>query len=943
MNDATTILSNHTKKYNIPLTHIEHKYIEHCTDGIELERIYKELIGGEVGPYPLLEQLTLDRIRNIEPNSEILQQGKVPFVNSQYTDNISSLRNTINDKDTNRTSSISVINNDNHEILPKSDTEWKEHEQKVSHDFDSSDGNDISDESYQINKRRHMARQHRLNGNTAFYSDHYQQSIDLYTESLSLDENIFTYYNRAIAYFKLNDYNASIQDCFQVLKINPAHITALYHRALCYCINQQYEEGKCDLEYLLTIDSDNFEAQHLLNRIILMKKTPSNHEVINIPSIIKSLKDTSIHLEDEHINYNTASSMDMNIAFYENANSDHDNHNIDRFHTSSLNEYDDEDIALGDEAGANFVTNLSDDDGRDPRSLNVSPTMDDDADVPALINLRPLETPPITPLLEKSNTIDHSIATAANKNNEPYHLPTISRTTTSENDNSSYNDYHRPSTSHLGSTSTLLPWKNNNDRYMQNTTNDDMVQISNFSSLIQSWLHDSNSLQSNRRSLSVSDRPWSLNSIQRDIEQFHRMYKYKNAIEASKKMLQNGILDYHHHAEYISNTLSMCSECYLKLNDYRHAIQYATEALQYNKMDNDALFCRAEAFEKEKFSLFSYADYTRISKNSFHCSTAQRACNKLSIELNSDEAETWREKLPTDQNDDECFLTYLKHQNTFEENDAYHWYEKYAEEFYSDACFVLAIRYYTYCIELQSNNISVYLKRAACYLKVFEPQKAINDCGFVLKQDKTNILALYYKASAYKLSHDNHSYELTLKEYIKIEPHNQIVLAEYYTYRREQIPRKKRRIRINSISSKVNNEDQLTYEQIEQMRCEEIVPNSSIDLENITDIKEQCSFILHSFQLITYPTKKLLEIIIHICRIMLRAEDLYRKKNATEEVPFSYVRFCFDILVQLTEFPQIDIALLMIDQHSRKSLDHLIDCYSEEYNDSEKLNRLRTS
>ncbi|CAF4266909.1 unnamed protein product, partial [Adineta steineri] len=148
----------------------------------------------------------------------------------------------------------------------------------------------------------------------------------------------------------------------------------------------------------------------------------------------------------------------------------------------------------------------------------------------------------------------------------------------------------------------------------------------------------------------------------------------------------------------------MCSECYLKLNDYRHAIQYATEALQYNKMDNDALFCRAEAFEKEKF----YADYTRISKNSFHCSTAQRACNKLSVELNSNEDETWREKLPTDQNDDECFLTYLKHQNTFEENNAYHWYEKYAEEFYSDACFVLAIRYYTYCIELQSNNISIY-------------------------------------------------------------------------------------------------------------------------------------------------------------------------------------------------------------------------------------------
>lgn len=43
MNDTTVIHTTHTKKYNIPLSHIDHRYIELCTDELELERIYKEL------------------------------------------------------------------------------------------------------------------------------------------------------------------------------------------------------------------------------------------------------------------------------------------------------------------------------------------------------------------------------------------------------------------------------------------------------------------------------------------------------------------------------------------------------------------------------------------------------------------------------------------------------------------------------------------------------------------------------------------------------------------------------------------------------------------------------------------------------------------------------------------------------------------------------------
>ena len=150
------------------------------------------------------------------------------------------------------------------------------------------------------------------------------------------------------------------------------------------------------------------------------------------------------------------------------------------------------------------------------------------------------------------------------------------------------------------------------------------MSSSNFGPLVQNWLRDLLAQQSTHRQLTIHDRPWtkstrpwSLNNIQHDIDRFARLQNYPSAIEVSKKMLHNGVLgrfhrhlhpissdlyflDYHHHTECITEALASCAECYLQLNDYAHAIQYATEALQYNRTHGDALLWRAKAFEQEK-------------------------------------------------------------------------------------------------------------------------------------------------------------------------------------------------------------------------------------------------------------------------------------------------------------------------------------------------------
>ncbi|CAF0818380.1 unnamed protein product [Adineta ricciae] len=919
MNDATILVATHTKKYNVPLNHIDDKYIQQCTDGIELEQIYKELIGGDVGAHPLLEQLTVDRIRNVRPNSDIVQHDRSSSEKSLQSNNY------------NAVPSIPVMSNENQQTVPKSADYWENHAQNVANEFSSDDENESTkNESNPTNKRLHLARQYFLNANTAYQSGDYQHAVDLYTKSLAVNENVTVFFNRALAYAKLNDYDGSIRDCFQILTIDPNHVNALCQRALCYCAKQQYDEAEDDIEFLQIIDSQSQQAKDL-SQIITTAKHMNNGQNTPLKSYthIQSLLNTSLNIEDEPNNNNTRTqttdetmSLSVNNIPYTSLSQSSspvlfEDPDVDQFQTSTINDDDDDDMALGFEAGIGISTNISDEDGR------VSPQMDDDSDVPELINQKPLYTPPNTPLLKKDNPLEHGIG-FSNRSNHRRNAVLTTNTWDQTNDNHYvFNEnYHTPkisqqvSTFQHNTTSFNLP-KNTNEIATEASTVDEIISSSKFGSLIQNWLRDLLVQQSTHRQLTIHDRPWtnsvrpwSLNNIQHDIDRFSRLRNYPSAIEVSKKMLHNGVLDYHYHAEYITEALGDCAECYLQLKDYKHAIQYATEALQYNRTYGEALLCRAKAFEQEKL---------------------------LTIRLNSTDGDTWREQLPTSQDDDELFFLYLKRSEQ-----SYDWHQMNADQFYLDACFVLAIRCYTRCIELQPDEPNSYLKRAACYLKVHEAKKAIDDCDVVLKEDPTNTLALYRKALGYKMSRDDRLYELTLKEYLKLQPNNQIVLTEYYGFRHEKIPRKKRRIRIHSSSSKSENDSSLSYEDLEQIREEDNLTNSPMDLEHVCDLKEQCSAILHSFHSIDLTTKRSIEIVINVIRVMIQAEQTYQLEHQLNDVPYSYIKYAYDILLQLAALPHIDVILPMIDDSIRIVLDEELEYYSSTFDDSEKLNRLRS-
>lgn len=93
---------------------------------------------------------------------------------------------------------------------------------------------------------------------------------------------------------------------------------------------------------------------------------------------------------------------------------------------------------------------------------------------------------------------------------------------------------------------------------------------------------------------------------------------------------------------------------------------------------------------------------------------------RLTIELKTTEGNDWRNKVPQDNNDDQRYLTYIKTKSNYSDSNQYAWYRERGNQLYLDACFILAIQCYTYCIEFEPNIAATYSNRAACYLKVFE-------------------------------------------------------------------------------------------------------------------------------------------------------------------------------------------------------------------------------
>ena len=59
-------------------------------------------------------------------------------------------------------------------------------------------------------------------------SKEFRAAVDLYNESLSIEEDAATFANRAQAYLKLKDYRKCIEDSNKALSMSPKYVKAFY-------------------------------------------------------------------------------------------------------------------------------------------------------------------------------------------------------------------------------------------------------------------------------------------------------------------------------------------------------------------------------------------------------------------------------------------------------------------------------------------------------------------------------------------------------------------------------------------------------------------------------------------------------------------------------------------------------------------------------------------
>ncbi|KAL2593465.1 hypothetical protein AAZV13_12G131300 [Glycine max] len=133
-----------------------------------------------------------------------------------------------------------------------------------------------------LNNVRMVARA-RLRGNDLFKSERFTEACSAYGEGLRLDpSNSVLYCNRAACWFKLGQWERSIEDCNQALCILPNYTKAILRRAASNSKLERWEEAVTDYELLRReLPDDNEVAENLFHAQVALKKS-RGEEVHNL-------------------------------------------------------------------------------------------------------------------------------------------------------------------------------------------------------------------------------------------------------------------------------------------------------------------------------------------------------------------------------------------------------------------------------------------------------------------------------------------------------------------------------------------------------------------------------------------------------------------------------------------------------------------------------------
>ncbi|VDI18766.1 sperm-associated antigen 1 [Mytilus galloprovincialis] len=320
VSDNVLFQSETTRKYDIPLTHLDYPYIEKCTDTKELERILRILRSGDEGFYPDLETFCEERIEKLNPKSRVLRK-EVPLgrpgdlakdewkkidtdlktwemdmkttesSKKRYTDSFDDpelppIRSGFMNGTSNQSNEADA-GKKSKRVTPRDYKEWDKFDiDKELNDVDKKDKKEekkptksstvvpqidtnINTAGMTDEEKIMRAGKEKDKGNEAFRAGDYEESIAYYTRSIKLHSTAASYNNRAIAHLKISGWTNAAEDCNRVLDLEPDNIKALLRRGTAYKGIKEFSKSLQDYKQVLKLEPENKRAQDLIEDLAI--------------------------------------------------------------------------------------------------------------------------------------------------------------------------------------------------------------------------------------------------------------------------------------------------------------------------------------------------------------------------------------------------------------------------------------------------------------------------------------------------------------------------------------------------------------------------------------------------------------------------------------------------------------------------------------------------
>ncbi|XP_018414487.1 PREDICTED: sperm-associated antigen 1 [Nanorana parkeri] len=252
-----------TKSYEIPVDHLDYKFIEKCTDVKHLEKILSILS---------------PEIINFLTDIKLKEQQK--SVLEKIVDNLPPIRSVSSNPTPNKPRGRE--HRAGNSKVPREYGDWdrldiEKELSKIDETAEKSDQSktvinttaaaikkSIDVPGLSMEQKSLLAQREKEKGNEAFRSGDYEEAISYYSRSLSVLPSTAAYNNRAQAEIKLKNWQNAFNDCERVLDLEPNNMKALLRRATVNKNLHNYQAALNDLKTVLHQEPDNPLAKKAL-------------------------------------------------------------------------------------------------------------------------------------------------------------------------------------------------------------------------------------------------------------------------------------------------------------------------------------------------------------------------------------------------------------------------------------------------------------------------------------------------------------------------------------------------------------------------------------------------------------------------------------------------------------------------------------------------------